>query len=988
MKRFIIQILTLMLLFSCNREEGLQPGNGQPGILSISAQLPELEVRSKSVIAAQPTIYAYLSNELNASILNPLPASLSNGNIYHYEIPEGSQNILFSNLRKEKSGRLSLTTSLDGLMDIRLQDSSLHGTQQDVLFGYISDVQSGNDKAYQVNFKRMVAKLKVQLNLVIDNDTINQVTGILESAKVDINGFCNHLMIDANGLPQYSGEAMLAFPLTADINNEFTADSILTFPSAGNSHELNLSIIQANGIERSFKASVNQSLEANKYYTLSLYLKKNNADVEFTLSDIIVKQTTITDYNKDQSSLLNVSSSNIFLQKETGNAKKIAVTTRLNKWEAEITEGSEWLAIDTTSGINGDSLQFSTLSENTGSFRIGKVTISSEQYKQEIMVQQSNGELQTIILDVTGNGGRCYINIAGENFTIDYGNGEGPQGPYTYSENNIRNFNKSNCGTITISGENLSYFNNSSYNYIDHITLNHCYSLKTLKVYGLKDNELDFSKAPHLKELDCSNGQQTNIKLEGNPLLEKLTCRSCPNIATLNVNAIASTLKELDCGDCDQLNMLEIYPDGFSGKRILEKLNVEYCDILAGVNVSNYENLKELNSSGCSKLEALVAQNCSSLQTFNILNCDLLSMLNLKGCSVLKNLNIRDLRKLTNLYTDGCSNLETIDCNNCTSLNNINFTNYTNLKKVNCRSCAKATEFIFKGCNNLTEIDLVYNQPEKIDFRGCVNLPSLAIDCYNTTELLLDSCLSLKNLEITNPYMTSFDPSVCPALESLYWSNSNNRGNVTQLNLSLNSNLKSLRINYENKLEGIDLSGCAQLEKIDLSRCYQLQNLILGGQNTLKEFVCKGYEYGENNGFLFTDLDLSNYTQLTSITLQYLQNTTNVNLSGCTSLESYNGANNAKITTINIAGCNALKMFNCNTNPGISSLDFSGCKTLTEVDCRYCTLSAEGLNTMFTSLPDLTSNVNIGKIKVTGNPGADACNQSIVLDKNWYFPNN
>jgi hypothetical protein len=50
-----------------------------------------------------------------------------------------------------------------------------------------------------------------------------------------------------------------------------------------------------------------------------------------------------------------------------------------------------------------------------------------------------------------------------------------------------------------------------------------------------------------------------------------------------------------------------------------------------------------------------------------------------------------------------------------------------------------------------------------------------------------------------------------------------------------------------------------------------------------------------------------------------------------------------------------------------------------QINISYCSFSAELLNTLFTSLPTVTSKT----IRITGNPGAATCNKTIANSKGW-----
>lgn len=100
--------------------------------------------------------------------------------------------------------------------------------------------------------------------------------------------------------------------------------------------------------------------------------------------------------------------------------------------------------------------------------------------------------------------------------------------------------------------------------------------------------------------------------------------------------------------------------------------------------------------------------------------------------------------------------------------------------------------------------------------------------------------------------------------------------------------------------------------------------------------------------------------------IQYFTNLTFLNCSG-NSLEVLDVSKNTELTE-----------FFCHSN-ALTSLDVSNNKKLKYLDCRYNKLSAQALNSLFSSLPNVTK----GLIFFSGNPGKETCDSNIYIKKGW-----
>jgi Leucine-rich repeat (LRR) protein len=131
----------------------------------------------------------------------------------------------------------------------------------------------------------------------------------------------------------------------------------------------------------------------------------------------------------------------------------------------------------------------------------------------------------------------------------------------------------------------------------------------------------------------------------------------------------------------------------------------------------------------------------------------------------------------------------------------------------------------------------------------------------------------------------------------------------------------------------------------------------------------------ENN---LTSLDVSACTKLTE--LQCFGNQlTSLDVSVCTKLTRLYCYWN-QLTSLDVSACTKLTQLYCGRNR-LTSLDVSACTELTELSCDNNQLTATDLNTVFTDLPNRSSET-AGEIYIDDNPGSSTCNRSIVTNKN------
>lgn len=966
MKYSIIHILIIALFFSCNRDGDIESAYDTSGVLKISANMPELEIITKA--SNENAIFAYSADDLSAVLLNPIAPKIQQGSTYQYEMFEGTTKVLFLNIGSESNEQTDLSVTAEGALKLGLKESNTTGMTKDVVFATLDNIEVGASESRQVDFDRVVAKFKLRLNLIVDGNTIEQSAAELSAASVILNGFSKELLLNSDGGLLYSGDASFEAQLTADEGDRLSADGIYMFPSSGESHKLNLSITLPEGGVQIFEATVNQKLEKNKYYTLTLNLTKDNTDVSFSLADVVVEQTVISDYDKGSNSILTTSSDDVSLKKASGSSKSIKVMTRLTGWTAEIINGSEWFTMDKSSGVNGDDITFTSLSENGEEFRFGKVLIKSEQHEYEVTIQQSNGQLQTI--EMHGEGSN--ITVRGENYTVNYNDGTEVHGPFNIEED----FIVSGSELITIQGEKIEYFNSNS---SESLVFDNCYSLKTLEVSGSMAKIVTLPILPKLTSLSWE-GPLEELTIAAGTTLEKLSLNGV-KIQALNLVSTNVTLKELSLKNCSALTTILIYPDGFTGERKLEKMDIYNCSALTGLNITNFSNLVEFEVSNCENLETLIARNCVRLPKLYLERNYNLSTVNLEGCILLSDLSFNNIQLIT-LNTEGCNNLKKVLFNNCSTVK-VDFSGYKKLEEISFNSCYYLNEILLNECTSLDKVIFEYtNSIQILDLTNCLSLKGLIVNCGTMTSLSLQGCNALLDMNLYNYSINALNLGDCPALESLSLEY-NYEYEESILDLTQNFELKSLNIEGGGRLKTLDLSNCNKLEEILFGNSNALTTLNLGGENTLKRFISSlnNSRYSP----LITGLDFTGFTELTEVNLNYYTKLTNVNFTGCVKLKSYSGLYNPEVSSIITTGCESLEVFNCNNNTLLGDLNFTDNIVLTELNVGYCNLTVDKIDEVITSLPDLINNVTLGNVIITGNPGAIGYDETAANNKNWFF---
>ena len=310
---------------------------------------------------------------------------------------------------------------------------------------------------------------------------------------------------------------------------------------------------------------------------------------------------------------------------------------------------------------------------------------------------------------------------------------------------------------------------------------------------------------------------------------------------------------------------------------------------------------------------------------------------------------------------------------------------------------------------------------QSVDIKGMVTLT----DATN----MFQQCFLLKSIDIST--LTSLTTAnamfyTCVLLQTITFGNMTALLDTTQMFCGCNSlqdidiskltaitianqmfascyGLKTITVGTKPSLSNATymFSGCRNLLAIDISgltgitdatqmfnSCYLLQSVTFG---SLSSLITTSQMF--QNCFSLKSININTMTAVTTATGMFqfcygLQSVTSTNFSSAAaSLSAVNmfmyceqliniNLSNAKLTTFGAYGSSGyldkLQTFVC------SSLStFSGSSY--HINLTYCTLTAAQLNTIFTSLPTVTSKT----IAITGCTGAASCTRTIATAKGW-----
>lgn len=433
---------------------------------------------------------------------------------------------------------------------------------------------------------------------------------------------------------------------------------------------------------------------------------------------------------------------------------------------------------------------------------------------------------------------------------------------------------------------------------------------------------LDVTKAPFLVELRCRDNGLTSLDVSQNKLLKELNCDDNPQIKTLDVSQNIN-LTDLSCANTglSELDVTKLtkLKDLDCSDNGLTSLDVSQNKALEDL-VCNYNKLTTLD---VSQNKALTYLYCSDnrIETLDISQNLNLETLHCSDCA----LTALDASKLSNLTTLDCSFNKIYDLKISASITNL----------LNCQSCGLSAETLDALFDILPDVSEREDGMKSVRVKGNPGVD----DCHPEIATKKGWSVDVKGKPLPphpkGSRMTlRTEKAVGDKIKLRIFADPKDRSNVW---IDLNGN------NSKDGGEGVTVFGEGHEYPISS------QSITIYGKVT--GFDCWGQKVNA--------LDVSENTAL-----QYLN---------C-------GEN--QLSSLDVSKNTELRDLVCYTNKSLSSLKISG-SINSRIECKGCNLSAETLNTIFKTLPDVKGMSGLKMLFIYNNPGSDTCDKTIAENKGW-----
>lgn len=547
---------------------------------------------------------------------------------------------------------------------------------------------------------------------------------------------------------------------------------------------------------------------------------------------------------------------------------------------------------------------------------------------------------------------------------------------------------------------------------LETVSITDCNNLTELSMSGsallssvtLQNNasiaNINFSGCSSLETLDLSNSYYplTSLDLSGCTSLDK---------ASLNIGN-GSTIKSLDFSGSPELRRLTVQSNSSSDNNTIRHIDLDGCTQL------NYVYLNNL-----SKLKQFIAPN-AAIEEFTVYGSDSLAALDLSGNARLKSISLDYRHSLQTIDLSGCtflrqlpnyiikSSLVSLDISHSgiedLSLNNEEISKLENLK---IDSSALKTFYYYSSHSN-------YSMPlETLDFSGCSDLDSVYIRSSDSslplTSLIMDGCSIISSLRIYGlPQFSGFTLED-GAIDRFYLDDCDN---MTQINLNgysirhvnigcnsscpklamvslENTSAESLKVGsestYHESLSRLSVNGSTSLRELAITYCSQLYLLNTSGCTALESILIKN-----NSQAILPSLDVSEFTNLRSLSLRYLpyidildlranaklenivlQDMSNLSILNCENLTALNSItlyNAVPIDTLNLNNCQAVSSLDLNCGSGLKDLKCDGMNGLKYLNI-YNSMLNGNLSFDLPSLESLTFRSNDDATSITLSEG-------------------
>ena len=518
--------------------------------------------------------------------------------------------------------------------------------------------------------------------------------------------------------------------------------------------------------------------------------------------------------------------------------------------------------------------------------------------------------------------------------------------------------------------------NNSS---IADINLAGCTSLETLDLSGsyYPLASLDLSGCTSLNKAGLYIGNGSTIEsldFSGSPVLKELSVQSS---SSSNQNAVRC----INLDGCTELNDVYLY---FLRKlkrfetpgADLEKLTIYHSDSLATLDISYNARLNSVALDYCYVMDTVNLSGCQMLKSLpnNIIGSSLISLdishsgiedlsLNNEEISKLENLKIDSSALKTFYYYSSHSNysmpLETLDFSGCSDLDSVYLRSSD--------SSLPLTSLIMDGCSRISSLR-IYGLPQ---FSG-LTLEDGAIDRF-----YLDDCDNMTHINLNGYSIRHVNigcNSACPKLAMVSLENTSAESLKVGSESTYHESLSRLSVNGSTSLKDLAITYCSQLYLLNTSGCTALESILIKN----------------NSQAILPSLDVSEFTNLRSLSLRYLpyidildlranaklenivlQDMSNLSILNCENLTALNSItlyNAVPIDTLNLNNCQAVSSLDLNCGSGLKDLKCNGMSSLKYLNI-YNSMLNGNLSFDLPSLESLTFRSNDDATSITLSEG-------------------
>ncbi len=519
-----------------------------------------------------------------------------------------------------------------------------------------------------------------------------------------------------------------------------------------------------------------------------------------------------------------------------------------------------------------------------------------------------------------------------------------------------------------------------------------------------------------------------SVILDNNSSIADINLAGCTSLETLDLSGSYYPLASLDLSGCTSLNKAGLYIGNgstiesldFSGSPVLKELSVQSS------SSSNQNAVRYINLDGCTELNDVYLYFLRKLKRFEAPGADL-DKLTIYHSDSLATLDISSNARLNSVALDYCYVMDTVNLSGCQMLkslpNNIigsslisldishsgiedmslNNEEISKLENLKIDSSALKTFYYYSSHSN-------YSMPlETLDFSGCSDLDSVYIRSSDSslplTSLIMDGCSSISSLRIYGlPQFSGFTLED-GAIDRFYLDDCDN---ITQINLNgysirhvnigcnsscpklamvslENTSAESLKVGsestYHESLSRLSVNGSTSLRELAITYCSQLYLLNTSGCTALESILIKN-----NSQAILPSLDVSEFTNLRSLSLRYLpyidildlranaklenivlQDMSNLSILNCENLTALNSItlyNAVPIDTLNLNNCQAVSSLDLNCGSGLKDLKCNGMSSLKYLNI-YNSMLNGNLSFDLPSLENLTFRSNDDATSIT-----------------------